>query len=306
MLLQEALTSFTKHKLGEGIKEKTIAGYAGHIKLFINFVPDHRRDLNNIRSSDITNFLANERKRGLSIASIRAKWLALDLFFGWCSNNDELGCPANPMWLSPGKRIKPPKLPKREPRRANLEHLQRVIDSLPRRSWVDLRDRALLELMRDTGLRVSEVCNLDIEDINVKQRLLLVRSGKGDKDRRVPFTEATAKSLMAYWLTRPDTKERAVFLSSKGGNSIAVRGRLTGGGIEQLLKRVCKAAGVPRINPHSIRHAFACKAIDDGIRLEVIQKLMGHHDPGFTARVYAHLSTRAIEREYAERWNSGK
>lgn len=301
MNVQEALKLFANHKLGEGIKEKTIEGYKSHISCFMNFIPD-RKLLRDIRPSDITNFLASERARGLSPASIRAKWRALDVFFGWCSDNDEIGQPANPMWLSPGKRIKAPKIPKKEPRRAQLADLQRVLDSIQIKEWSDLRDRALLELMRDTGLRAGEVCNLDIGDIDIRQRMLLVRAGKGDKDRRVPFTQPTAKSLMAYWLSRPDTDERAVFLASKGGHSVAVRGRLTISGLEQLLSRLCKAAGVAHINPHSIRHAFACKAIDDGIRLEVIQKLMGHHDAGFTARVYAHLSTKAIEKEYNERW----
>lgn len=309
MNVQEAFTLFANHKLGEGIKQKTIIGYKSHIDCFINALPDQRRALTNIRPSDITNFLASERARGLSPNSVKAKWRTLNVFFGWCSNNDELGSPANPMWLSPGKRIKAPKVPKKEPRRANLDHLQQVIDAIPRESWVDLRDRALIELMLDTGLRVGEVTNLMVADMDLKKRVLLVRAGKGDKDRRVPFTEQTAKDLLAYWMTKPEVEpklQHVVFVASKNGSNTSIRGRLTISGIAQLLQRRCQAAGVPCINPHSIRHLFASKAIDDGIRLEVIQRLMGHHDAGFTARTYAHLSTKAIEREYAEHWNSGK
>ena len=305
MKVQEALQLFANHKLGEGIKEKTIKNYLALAKPFIASLSE-RQNIEELRPSDITNFLAHERARGLSPVTVRGMWRTLDLFFGWASSNGELGNPPNPMFLSPDKKIKAPKIPKKEPRRAKLSDLQRVIDAIPTNTWPDLRDRAILCLLMDTGLRVGEAAALDISDIDIKQRLLLVRAGKGDKDRRVPFTEGTAKALLLYWLAKPVYNGPAVFLSAKGGHTDAVRGRMSVTGNEQMLQRLCKAAGVAHINPHSIRHAFACKAIDDGIRLEVIQKLMGHHDAGFTAKTYAHLSTQAIEREYNERWNSGK
>lgn len=302
MKVQEALQLFANHKLGEGIKEKTIKNYLALAKPFIASLPSERQNIGDILPSDITNFLAHERARGLSPVTVRGMWRTLDLFFGWASSNRELGNPPNPMFLSPDKKIKAPKIPKKEPRRARLSDLQRVIDAIPTNTWPALRDRAILCLLMDTGLRVGEAAALDISDIDIKQRLLLVRAGKGDKDRRVPFTEGTAKALLRYWLAKPVYSGTAVFLSAKGGHTDAVRGRMSVTGIEQMLQRLCKAAGVAHINPHSIRHAFACKAIDDGIRLEVIQKLMGHHDAGFTAKVYAHLSTKAIEKEYNEHW----
>ncbi len=303
MTVQEALNLFAKHKLGEGIKERTIKNYLALAKPFIASLPSERQNIGDILPSDITNFLAHERARGLSPVTVRGIWRTLDLFFGWASGNRELGNPPNPMFLGPDNKIKAPKIPKKEPRRARLSDLQRVIDAIQIKEWRDLRDRALLELLRDTGLRVGEVCNLDIGDIDIKQRVLLVRGGKGDKDRRVPFTEQTAKSLMRYWLAKPEYKgNQAVFLSAKGGHTDAVRGRISATGVEQMLSRLCKAAGVAHINPHSIRHAFATKCINDGIRAEVIQKLMGHHDVGFTVSTYAHLSTSAMEKEYNERW----
>lgn len=306
MKIQEALQLFANHKLGEGIKAKTIKNYLALAKPFIASLPSERQNIGDILPSDITNFLAHERSRGLSPVTVRGMWRTLDLFFGWCTSNRELGNPPNPMFLGPDKKIKAIKIPKKEPRRARLEDLQRVIASIQIKGWPDLRDRALLCLLMDTGLRVGEAAALDISDIDIKQRLLLVRAGKGDKDRRVPFTEATAKALLHYWLAKPAYNSPAVFLSAKGGHTDAVRGRMSVTGIEQMLQRRCKAAGVSHINPHSIRHLFATRCINNGMRAETVSKLMGHWDSAFTLRTYAHLSTATIEREYAEHWDSGK
>lgn len=304
MDLLEVVHLFVAAKQGELVKEATIESYQRHLKLFIASLPPDRAELGKVLASDVSGFLASERRRGMSPVTILDRYVAINVFFNWCESVEELGFPPSPMHRGNRKTVKRPRVPKKEPRRAKLEDIRRLIESIPRGTWLDLRNRALIQLMLDTGLRVNEATNLLVEDVDLNERILLVRSGKGDKDRRVPFSEKSSKELAAYLLYRPACPSKValyLFVASTNG-STAVRGRLTGSGVSQLLERLCKAANLPKINPHSIRHLFGLKALNDGMRVEVLSKIMGHASVDFTLRVYAPLLTGTISKEYAEKW----
>lgn len=304
MDLLEVVNLFVAAKQGELVKNTTIESYQRHLTKFIASLPPERAKLNSVLASDISSFLASERRRGMSPVTILDRYVAINVFFNWTESVEELGYPASPMHRGNRKTVKRPRVPKKEPRRAKLEDIRQLIDSIPRGTWLDLRNRALIQLMLDTGLRVNEVTNLLVADVDLNNHILLVRSGKGDKDRRVPFSEKSSKELAAYLLYRPSCPAKVapyLFVSSING-STAVRGRLTGSGVTQLLKRLCKAVNLPKINPHSIRHLFGLKALNDGMRVEVLSKIMGHASVDFTLRVYAPLLTGTISKEYAEKW----
>lgn len=304
MDLLEVVNLFVAAKQGELVKDTTIESYQRHLTKFIASLPPERAKLNSVLASDVSGFLANERRRGMSPVTILDRYVAINVFFNWCESVEELGFPPSPMHRGNRKTVKRPRVPKKEPRRAKLEDIRRLIDSIPRGTWLDLRNRALIQLMLDTGLRVNEATNLLVEDVNLNERILLVRNGKGDKDRRVPFSEKSSKELSAYLLYRPACPPKVapfLFVGSMNGSAL-VRGRLTGSGVSQLLERLCKAANLPKINPHSIRHLFGLKALNDGMRVEVLSKIMGHASVDFTLRVYAPLLTGTISKEYAEKW----
>jgi len=324
--LDEALERFLMAKRSDGLEKKTVHDYGHHVRLLLRSLPVDRQMVSDITASDIDRFMADERvrlgedrqaraeARGEAVTkqnseandhTMRARHRALDLFFTWCEDSDELGNPSSPMRNKRGKKRKPPKLGRHEPRRAKLEDVAKILRMLPQATWLDYRDRAIVQLMLDTGLRAGEVCALLIEDVDTQGCELLVRGGKGDKDRRVPFTDKTKRAVTLYLMQRPPCPSKFaayLFLSAKNAWGIKFRGPLTPGGLGQLWATLSKQAGVPHINPHSVRHLYGFKMLNDGVRLEVVSKLMGHADPGFTLKVYAPLLNATARQEYAEHW----
>lgn len=324
--LIEALRRFKIAKCSDGLAAKTIQDYAYYVRIFIKSVPDERAYVGQVTGSDLDSFMAAERKRlaeerkakalkrgepltkqnsDANARTMRARHRALDIFFNWLEDNDDLGNPVSPFRNNRGKKRKPPKLPKHEPRRAQLEDVLKILRSIPQATWLDQRDRAIVQLMLDTGLRAGEVCGLLVADVDMVRSELLVRSGKGDKDRRVPFTEKTKREVTMYLMRRPPCPMQwaaYLFLAAKNAWGVKTRGPLKPGGLTQLWKTLSLHAAVPVINPHSVRHLFGFKLLNDGVRLETVSKLMGHADPGFTLKIYAPLLSETARREYAEHW----
>ena len=295
MHFQETVQLFVDFKSGEMLKARTIRNYLDHIRAFIKYLP--YTDFGSVRPSDIAKFLTAERERGLSSTSISDRYRALNIFFNWRANCKELGRPTSPML-----EMKPPKLIKIEPRRAALKDVRRLIQMIPDRNWIDARDKAIIQLMLDTGLRLSEMANLLTKDVNLDDRIVFVKYGKGDKSRRVPFSKKTVKLVSEYLAGRPHSKlARHLWFSSFNEDGV-VRGVLTGCGIQLILKRTCARHRISHINPHSIRHLFGMKALNDGIRIEVVSALMGHSSIDFTRKVYAPLLTETAQREYDANW----
>lgn len=291
--LHQIIPLFVDFKTGEMLKERSIQSYLYHVKAFISFLPDDSV----VKSSDVARFMTSERKKGLSPSTIVDRWRALSVFFNWRANCQELGKPPSPMI-----EMKPPKAPIVEPRRAILTDVRRLIRVIPERNWIDARDKAVIQLMLDTGLRLSEVASLTVKDVSLDDRIVFVKYGKGDKSRRVPFTKRTVQLTTTYLDCRPKSKfNKHMWLSSINEDG-EVRGMLSGYGIAQILKRSCQRYKIPHINPHSIRHLFGMKALNDGIRIEVVSAMMGHSSIDFTRKVYAPLLTETTKREYDANW----
>lgn len=295
MNLQDSVELFVQFKMAEMIKERTIRSYTDHIQALINYLP---KSVDVVRASDIAGFLAKERKRGLSPATIADRYRALNIFFNWRANCEEIGRPVSPM-----AEMKPPKVPTIEPHRAALADVLRLIRAIPDNNWIDARDKAIVQLMHDTGLRLSETASLLVKDVDLEERIIFVRYGKGDKSRRVPFSKKTVKLVTAYLSCRPKSASHAkhLWFSAKNEDGV-VRGILSKYGITQILKRRCVRHRIPHINPHSIRHLFGMKALNDGIRIEVVSVMMGHSSIDFTRKVYAPMLTQTTQKEYDLNW----
>lgn len=326
MKLEEALDRFRLAKLSDGLKPKTISGYLYHIKLFIQSLPESCRYIGKVRASDIDRFMSVERQRfaerrkqqalargdpltkrntDASSATMRAHHRALDIFFSWLEDDDESGNPRSPLRNNNGKKRKPPKKDVHEPRRANYADVMAILAIIPKITWLDHRDRAIVQLMLDTGLRAGEVCGLLVADVDMERCELCVRSTKGDKYRYVPFTEKSKREIAMYLMRRPACALQVapyLFVSAKNAWAGEIRGVLTVSGLEQLWKALCKQANVGKITPHMVRHLYGLKALNDGVRLETVSKLMGHADPGFTLRIYAPLLNETARREYQTHW----
>jgi integrase/recombinase XerC len=156
---------------------------------------------------------------------------------------------------------------------------------------LDLRDRALLELLYASGIRVGELVAVDLEDVGFDERLVRVK-GKGKKERLVPFGRKAEASLRTYLRARPDLLkdklgQNALFLNYKGG-------RLTSRSVERIVGRYIRRTTVNRkISPHSLRHSFASHLLSRGADLRVIQELLGHASLATTQK-YTHLDLKRL------------
>ena len=189
-------------------------------------------------------------------------------------------------------------------RKAEVGVVDALSASVPRSNWLQLRNRVALRLLRDTGVRLGEAANVRLADLDLPGRVLLIPKSKSRKSRDVRFTKALGAEIEDYLYVRPDCPPAIaeyLFVSAVNDNPInGVRGRLTAEGLRQMLTKLCERADLPHINPHAIRHMFGNKALNDGIRLETVSDLMGHHDPGFTKRIYVKLLDETVKREYDE------
>jgi integrase/recombinase XerC len=166
-----------------------------------------------------------------------------------------------------------------------------LLDVPDTRRPLDLRDKALLELLYATGLRVSELVGLDWEDINFEERLLRVR-GKGKKERLVPYGRSAENSLYAYFRVRPALSqdrvdETAVFLNYRGQ-------RLSARSVQRIVRFYIQQTALKRkISPHSLRHSFASHLLSRGADLRSIQELLGHASLATTQK-YTHLDLKHL------------
>ncbi|HKV05493.1 MAG TPA: tyrosine recombinase XerC [Candidatus Acidoferrales bacterium] len=259
----------------------------------------------------VREYVASMYDRKLERASVARRLASLRTFFKFCVR-EKLAT------QNPARLVATPKLPKRVPRVLTAEELNGFLDSFgsgatasgarrDRRPTAHSeeeakailkRDRAILELLYASGLRVSELVGLDLGEVDRRGQMLRVL-GKGRKERVVPYGEKAQTALEAYWpvrdeiLAHPQTKTapEAVFLNHLGG-------RLTDRSVHALVKKYARLANVNwDLHPHSLRHAFATHLLADGADLRAIQELLGHVSLSTTQR-YTQASIRQLMEVY--------
>jgi site-specific recombinase XerD len=237
---------------------------------------------------------------GLSRAAIQLRFSALRTFYRFLIRN---GVVAG----SPIKNLSLPKLEKRLPKFLTAAQMEDLLAAplkplqtkgkrgagRPTSAVACYRDVAILETIYSCGLRISELCGLNAEDVDIGERMVRVR-GKGKKERLVPIGEPALKAIETYWsLLKPRPAGNApVFLSENGGGGL--RARI----LQQRLKRHLAAAGLdPHLTPHKLRHSYATHLLDAGADLRSVQELLGHAHLA-TTQVYTHLTTERLKRAY--------
>ena len=277
---------FLTAKTAAGKSRRTVDFYRAELACAADWLRAHGHTLEDAGPEDIEQYLAAERLRNLSPASIEAHYRALSAFYRWLHSRS-FGRLKNQQpgdhWIV---QVERPANPKREPRRATPEQVETLLASIDPLTWLDWRDRALVRVMFWSGLRVSEAIALTVADLDMANRRIRVQHGKGDKPRTVRYHPAANADLLHYLYSRPDPADVRLWLSGDGSGG--VRGALTDNGVRQMLRRRCLAAGVKIINPHSLRHGFAMTMLNDGgAPLEAVAKMLGHASPEITRRFYA-------------------
>jgi integrase/recombinase XerC len=258
----------------------TVSGYRRDLMQFIGYIEERGGSLRKVDNIQIRGFLAQLHERRLKKSSAARKLAAVRSFFRFAVMKK---------WLAenPAKVVATPKQEQRVPSFLSEEEMAGFLDIPPTGKPLHLRDRAILELLYASGIRVSELVGINLEDANLGERLVRVR-GKGKKERLVPFGRPASERLAAYLRVRPDLVEdnigeKALFLNYQGR-------RLTSRSVERIVDKYIRLTAVRRkISPHSLRHSFASHLLGRGADLRVIQELLGHESLATTQK-YTHLN----------------
>ncbi|MHB9303561.1 site-specific tyrosine recombinase/integron integrase [Fusobacterium polymorphum] len=246
---------FIDAKRLEGCSNKTILYYISTIEMMLNKI---NKNIIEIETEDLRTYLSdyqmNNNSSKVTIDNIRR---ILSSFFSWLEDE-------NYIIKSPVRRIKKVKAPSIIKETYTDEELEIMRDNVG-----TVRDLALIDVLASTGMRVGELVKLNIEDVNFTERECIVL-GKGNKERVVYFDARTKIHLKNYLDNRKDNN-KALFISLK-----APYGRLSIGGVELRLRKIGKQLGIKKVHPHKFRRTLATIAIDKGMPIEQVQKLLGH------------------------------
>jgi len=253
----------------QGVSPRTLSDYDGGTRQFVEYLEDNDVPLT---TATIRQFLSSLEGIGIVTLGIRIK--VLRTFCRWLHAEGYLKTDV----MAP---IPNPKVPTVFPHVLAEEDIRRLIQVAKKKP----RDLALVLLMLDTGARASEVCNLSLDDLDVDSRSLIIKNGKGQKDRYVFFSDTTARAISRWLAYRPtDAYDDAVFVSHQ------TRERMTRNCLAVAIKRLGTKAGIKgtRVSPHALRHTFATRWILNGGDTHSLQKMLGHSTTRM-AEKYVHL-----------------
>ncbi len=245
----------------------------------------------------VRRFLAHLDGFGYSPATTARKIATLRSFYKWMLLRSMIQ--TNPMLL-----IRTPKQAKRLPKAISVDHVDKLLSMPDNRETLGARDRALLETLYSTGVRVSELVDLNRKDLDAEDQTLRVL-GKGKRERIVPLGSHAMAAIRHYMtLLEPDsrftrlrqqsmTEDVSLFINKNGG-------RLSSRSVRRKLDKYLALAGLdPTISPHTLRHSFATHLLDNGADLRSVQELLGHQSLS-TTQIYTHLSTMRLRDSYEQ------
>jgi integrase/recombinase XerD len=264
--LQEKIGLFLSSKKLEGLSSLSLDSYKLELRIFAHHVA---KKVEEITTADIRVFLS--KFTHLKLSSLSKKLSVLKSFFGWLTAEEIIQ-------RDPTMKIKPPKLEKRLPKALTVEELEML-----REGCQTIRQRTFIEVFYATGCRLSEIYELNRNDINWHAGSTKVL-GKGSKEREVYLSFKAMYHLKKYLNIRTDN-EPALFITERQPYR-----RLSKRGIQREIGLIAKAAGIHKeVSPHTLRHTFATLTLNNGAELAAVQELLGHSDPG-TTQGYARIS----------------
>ncbi len=279
------LNQFYQHlEVERGLAPLTVEAYARDLQDFWEFLEDRGLDRwSAVSLSDLQAYLTHLEARGLAARSRARRLSALRQFFRFLEREEAL--PANPAEL-----LDSPRLPRRLPKVLGETEVFALLEAPDEDTPTGQRDRALLELLYATGLRVSELVHLTLKQVDLR-RGVVRPLGKGSKERVVPMVARAVEKLELYLSRgRPrliqDRHSPYIFLNRRGGP-------LSRQGFWKILKHYARKAGVRDLSPHTLRHSFATHLLSRGANLRVLQMLLGHTDLA-TTQIYTHLDAARL------------
>ena len=277
--------------LEDGLAEQTLAAYRRDLTGFGQWLEQTRAHaLDAVVPGDIEAWLAWRFTHHTQPRSAARYTSALKRFYRYLLRENLIA-------IDPTLNLDSPRLPRSLPKTLTEAEVERLLGSSDIHAPLDLRDRAMLETLYATGLRVSELVGLKLTAVNLNDGVLRV-TGKGNKDRLVPLGEEAVS-----WLRRYLTEARPALMQKNLSDAVFVTARgegMTRQGFWYLIKRRARAAGIERpLSPHTLRHAFATHLLNHGADLRVVQMLLGHSDIS-TTQIYTHVARERMKQLHAQ------
>ena len=292
--LEVAVDAYLAHMRDQrDASPETLRAYGTDLARFATWAGRERERAGTTKIHDVDpllvrSWIASLHHERLGRSTIARKLSAVRSLFRWLVRTGRLDA-------SPAATVPTPKQPKRLPRDLTVDQMFALLDGVLGDNLAAIRDRALLEFLYGTGVRVGELTALDLDDVDLSGRVVRVL-GKGRKERMVPVGSKAIDALRAWLRATVDLRERAsepdaLFLNLRGG-------RLSARSVRRVLdRRLVEAAVLADISPHALRHSFATHLLGGGADLRAIQELLGHVSLSTTQR-YTHVTPDSLMRVY--------
>ena len=284
-MLDRHIDSFLSHlEVVRHLSPHTISSYRRDLDSFFTFLKEKNDSWEEVQDHQVRGFVAQERRRGLSARSIQRALSSIRSFFNYLLDEEVVE-------TNPAANISSPKSAQLLPKALDTDLVKRLLNFKPQGD-IEIRDKAMVELLYSSGLRLSELCGLNMESISIKERSCRV-VGKGNKTRDLPVGEKAIQSLRDWLLVRENISSdanKALFLN-KNGKRISTRS------VQLRLERLSKKRGLPMVNPHMLRHSFASHILESSGDLRAVQEMLGHSDIG-TTQIYTKLDFQHLSKVY--------
>lgn len=287
--LQSFITYLTNER---ALADSTLESYERDVSKFLDFVKTLQiSDIRDTRQTHIEAYFTDLKKLGRSTATLSRFMVSIRAYFQYLSLEQHIDA-------DPSVHIEMPRIEKKAPRILTISEVERLLEAPKPNTPSGARDKAMLELLYATGVRVSELISLNIKDINFETGNVRCM-GKAEKERTIPISPIAVRAL-SYYLLHMRTKmlkhkkvSDALFVSHLGL-------RMTRQGFWKILRRYSKEIGLIRsITPHTLRHSFAAHLVENGADLRSVQEMLGHVDIS-TTQIYVNLA-RPITKEVYQR-----
>jgi integrase/recombinase XerD len=263
----------------QGYTKNTVKTYLFFIKEFLNFLNKKNLSFENLDKGVVKEFLLKSHsEKKYSIKSFYNLILALKSFLRFIEREDL------------ALQLKLPKLPKSLPKALSKDEIRKLIKEAK-----NIRDKLIILLFYSTGLRVSELRNLNLNDINLEDKYLIVRQGKGRKDRVIPLSDKVVDLIKEYLKWREEKfkgknyEKEALFLNKSGR-------RISTVSLEKIVRNLGKKVGI-KVTCHMLRHSFATHMLENGADIRVIQEILGHEKLS-TTQIYTKVTTKYLKEVY--------
>jgi integrase/recombinase XerC len=275
----------------------TLAAYGSDLRQFSEWAARSKvTDLRNIDRRLLRRYVSFLSESRYARRSIARKASAVRSLLAWAVERGLI--PSNP-----AEGVASPKLDRPLPKAMRRADVDRLVELPPLDDPIGIRDRAILELLYGSGLRVAELCGLETSSIDLRSRVIVV-TGKGRKERRLPLSDESVPAIQRYLSAarpalaarrvakNPQSAQKALFLNSRGT-------RLGPRSVRASLDRYTRAEGLAPVSPHGLRHSFATHLLDGGADLRAVQELLGHENLA-TTQIYTHVSTERLKKVYEQ------